>query len=117
MSQKIIGSNPFNWSSSPEWVNQDDSHCSIINKSNNDVFTDLTIMKHTNSKKRIGQTKVQNLSSRINSESGLLETKGELIDKMRKNMLVPNTIVSRAQVINILVNEKAKKLNGRVDKK
>ena len=40
-----------------------------------------------------------------------------LIDKMRKNMLVPNTIVSRAQVINILVNEKAKKLNGRVDKK
>ena len=40
-----------------------------------------------------------------------------LIDKMRKNMLVPNTIVSRAQVINILVNEKSKKLNGRVDKK
>ena len=40
-----------------------------------------------------------------------------LIDKMRKNMLVANTIVSRAQVINILVNEKAKKLNGRVDKK
>ena len=40
-----------------------------------------------------------------------------LIDKMRKNMLVPNTIVSRAQVINILVNEKAKKLNGKVNKK
>ena len=36
-----------------------------------------------------------------------------LIDKMRKNSLVPNTIVSRAQVINILVNEKAKKLNGK----
>ena len=40
-----------------------------------------------------------------------------LIDMMRKNMLVPNTIVSRAQVINILVNEKAKKLNGKVEKK
>ena len=40
-----------------------------------------------------------------------------LIDKMRKNLLVPNTIVSRAQVINILVNEKAKKLNGKIDKK
>ena len=40
-----------------------------------------------------------------------------LIDKMRKNMLVPNTVVSRAQVINILVNEKAKKLNGKIDKK
>ena len=40
-----------------------------------------------------------------------------LIDKMRKNMLVPNAVLSRAQTINILVNEKAKKLNGRVDKK
>ena len=40
-----------------------------------------------------------------------------LIDKMRKNMLVPNTIVSRAQVINILVNQKAKKINGKVEKK
>ena len=40
-----------------------------------------------------------------------------LIDNMRKNSLVPNTIVSRAQVINILVNEKAKKLNGKLDKK
>ena len=39
-----------------------------------------------------------------------------LIDKMRKNSLVPNTIVSRAQVINILVNEKAKKLNGKIKK-
>ena len=40
-----------------------------------------------------------------------------LIDKMRKNMLVPNAILSRAQTINILVNEKAKKLNGKIDKK
>ena len=40
-----------------------------------------------------------------------------LIDKMRKNMLVPNTVVSRAQVINILVNEKAEKLNGKIKKK
>jgi len=40
-----------------------------------------------------------------------------LIDKMRKNMLVPNAVLSRAQTINILVNEKAKKLNGKLDKK
>ncbi len=40
-----------------------------------------------------------------------------LIDKMRKNMLVPNAILSRAQTINILVNEKAKKLNGKIEKK
>ena len=40
-----------------------------------------------------------------------------LTDKMRKNMLVPNAILSRAQTINILVNEKAKKLNGKIEKK
>ena len=40
-----------------------------------------------------------------------------LIDKMRKNMLVPNAVLSSAQTINILVNEKAKKLNGKIDKK
>ena len=40
-----------------------------------------------------------------------------LIDKMRKNMLVHNAVLSRAQTINILVNEKAKKLNGKIDKK
>ena len=84
MSQKIVGLNPFNWTSSSEWVNQNNSHCSIINKSNTDVFTDLTINEHTNSKKKIGLTKFQNFNSRINKESGLLETKGELIDKMRK---------------------------------
>ena len=40
-----------------------------------------------------------------------------LIDKMRKNMLVPNAVLSRSQTINILVNEKAKKLNGKIEKK
>ena len=37
----------------------------------------------------------------------------DLIDKIRKK-LVPNTILSRSQTINILVNEKAKKLNGKI---
>jgi hypothetical protein len=37
----------------------------------------------------------------------------DLIDKIRKK-LVPNTILSRSQTINILVNEKAKKLNGKL---
>ena len=40
-----------------------------------------------------------------------------LIDKMRKNNLVPNAVLSRAQTINILVNEKAKKLNGKLKDK
>ena len=34
------------------------------------------------------------------------------IDKLRK-MIVPNTIISRSQTVNILVNEKVEKLNGK----
>ena len=40
-----------------------------------------------------------------------------LIDKMRKKRLVPNAVLSRAQTINILVNEKAQKLNGKLEDK
>ena len=35
-----------------------------------------------------------------------------LIDDIRKK-IVPNAVLSRSQTINILVNEKAKKLNGK----
>ena len=35
------------------------------------------------------------------------------IDK-RRRIIVPNTIVSRSQTVNILVNEKVEKLNGKV---
>ena len=35
-----------------------------------------------------------------------------LIDDIRKK-IVPNAILSRSQTINIIVNEKAKKLNGK----
>ena len=34
------------------------------------------------------------------------------IDKIRR-AIVPNTIISRSQTVNILVNEKVKKLNGK----
>ena len=37
------------------------------------------------------------------------------IDVLRKK-IVPNTILSRSQTINILVNEKVRKLNGRIKK-
>lgn len=37
----------------------------------------------------------------------------DLIDQLRKK-IVPNTVLSRSQTINILVNEKARKLNGKV---
>ena len=37
------------------------------------------------------------------------------IDKLRK-IIVPNTIISRSQTVNILVNEKVQKLNGKIEK-
>ena len=35
------------------------------------------------------------------------------IDKIRK-VIVPNTIVSRSQTLNILVNKEARRLNGKL---
>ena len=35
------------------------------------------------------------------------------IDKLRK-VIQPNTVMSRSQTINILVNEKVEKLNGKI---
>ena len=35
------------------------------------------------------------------------------IDKIRK-LIQPNTVMSRSQTINILVNEKVEKLNGKM---
>ena len=40
----------------------------------------------------------------------------EMIDNLRKQ-LVDNTILCRSQTISILVNEKAKKLNGKTKQK
>ena len=38
------------------------------------------------------------------------------IDRLRR-VIVPNTIVRRSQTVNILVNEKVEKLNGKVKDK
>ena len=38
------------------------------------------------------------------------------IDKIRK-VIQPDTVLSRSQTISILVNEKARKLNGKVKEK
>lgn len=37
------------------------------------------------------------------------------IDKLRQ-VIVPNTVISRSQTISILVNEKTKTMNGALDK-
>ncbi len=49
--------------------------------------------------------------SKYKNDSLAKETYQKL-DKIRR-IIVPNTIISRSQTINILVNEKDKKLNGR----
>ena len=38
------------------------------------------------------------------------------IDRLRR-AIVPNTIISRSQTVNILVNEKVEKLNGKAKEK
>ena len=38
------------------------------------------------------------------------------VDKIRR-IIQPNTILSRSQTINILVNEKIEKLNGKIKEK
>ena len=38
------------------------------------------------------------------------------IDKLRR-IIVPNTIISRSQTVNILVNEKVEKINGKMKDK
>ena len=40
----------------------------------------------------------------------------DLIDKIRK-VIQPDTVLSRSQTISILVNEKARKLNGQTKNK
>ena len=37
------------------------------------------------------------------------------LDSLRR-VIVPNTVISRAQTVNILVNEKVEKFNGKLSK-
>lgn len=37
------------------------------------------------------------------------------LDSLRR-VIVPNTVISRAQTVNILVNERVKSLNGKLSK-
>ena len=37
------------------------------------------------------------------------------LDSLRR-VIVPNTVISRAKTVNILVNEKVEKLNGKLSK-
>ena len=84
MVQKIVSVNPITWNKSPEWHDNDLDTNSIINKSRSYNFADRTSKTHSGCEKKIALTKLQNFSAFINQESGLIETKGPLIESMKK---------------------------------
>ena len=83
MKQKVVSTNPFSWSNDNDW-HHDLSNKSIINKANNYDFTDRLRSEHTGTKKSIGLTRIQGFEASLNNESGLIETKGPLIDNIKK---------------------------------
>ena len=83
MKQKVISTNPFSWLNDNDW-HYDAFNKSIINKANNYDFTDRLRSEHTGTKKSIGLTRIQGFEACINNESGLIETKGPLIDNIKK---------------------------------
>ena len=84
MKQKIVATNPFSWTNDSTWHTANNFSKSIINKSPDYNFADVLQLNYLGSKKSIGLTRLQAFSASLNSESGLVETKGPLIDNMKK---------------------------------
>ena len=83
MVQKIVSTNPFSWTNDSDW-HLSTQNKSIINKSQDYDFTDQISIAHTGTKKSIGLTRVQEFSASLNDKSGLVETRGPLIDNIKK---------------------------------
>ena len=83
MSQKIVSINPFSWTLDSKW-HSEDSNTSIINKAQNYDFLDRFRSHHTGIKKSIGLTSEQEFVTSLNKKSGLLESKGRLINNFKK---------------------------------
>lgn len=83
MIQKIVSTNPFSWTNDSNW-HLSSKNKSIINKSQEYDFTDQISIEHTGTKKSIGLTRVQEFSASLNDKSGLIETRGPLIDNIKK---------------------------------
>ena len=86
MSQKAVSTNPFSWTNDSDW--HDNKHNkSIINKAQNYDFLDRLSKDHSGTKKSIGFTSIQGFSASLNNETGLLETRGPLIENISKMKL------------------------------
>ena len=81
--EQIISTNPFSWTSDSQW-HSDLKNQSIINKAQDYDFTDRLRPEHTGAKKSIGLTRIQGFTAALNNETGMLETKGPLIDNIKK---------------------------------
>ena len=84
MGQKIIGTNPLSWNSSSLWCDALSNNLAITTKAKNYNFTDRLAKEYSGSIKSIIPSIPQNFSCRINQDNGLLETKGMLVEKIRK---------------------------------
>jgi hypothetical protein len=84
MKQKIVSTNPYSWMNNSNWVDPPDCHTSVITKSPNFDFADRLSLKHSGAKKSLVYAREQNFSARINKDNGLIETRGPLVEKMRK---------------------------------
>ena len=84
MGQKIIGTNPLSWNSSSLWCDALSNNLAITTKAKNYNFTDRLAKEYSGSIKSIIPSIPQDFSCRINQDNGLLETKGMLVEKIRK---------------------------------
>jgi hypothetical protein len=83
MKQKIVATNPFSWSDDSNWVENNASHLSIINKASGYDFADRLAVHNTGTQKTIAVTKTQAVSASLNSDSGLVELRGPIVERMR----------------------------------
>ncbi len=83
MNQKIIATNAFSWTNDNDWY-ENNSNVSIINKASDYDFTDRLRSRHTGTTKSIGLTRLQGFEASLNNETGLLETRGEIIENIKK---------------------------------
>ena len=84
MKQKIVSTNPFSWKNDNNWVDAPSCHSSVITKSPNFDFADRLSLHHSGAKKSLAYAREQSFSTRINPDNGLIETKGPLVEKMKK---------------------------------
>ena len=83
MKQKVVATNPFSWTNDNEWHSNSENK-SIINKAQNYDFTDRLRIEHTGTKKSIGLTRIQEFEASLNEDTGLIDTKGPLIESIKK---------------------------------